>query len=340
MAIHKEGSLPPAPRAAGGPPKIPVFAPLFLALALCGCGGKPSAAPAPAVRGSPGFAAKAAYSAESADTGFSNNESSAGAQVSRTFRNTGSPAGETLQDQAVPAAGEIPAPEQSRKLIKSARIRTKVDSLEEAAALVEAALERCRGYASDSSVNDTSRHYTLKVPSARYDTVLREIGNIGKILYQSETVEDATLNYYNLDGRLNTRLELLKTFQAYLGKAETIEDIMTVEKRIAELQQEIDWYGSQLTNLSHLIDYATISLELQGPVSETTYYKPSIADRIAGLFQSFSGVASTALVILLGAVIYGIPALFILILLFWVLFGRIGLVRKVWRLVGANKNRE
>jgi hypothetical protein len=38
--------------------------------------------------------------------------------------------------------------------------------------------------------------------------------------------------------------------------------------------------------------------------------------------------------------VYGIPALLILIVLFWILFGRIGLVRKIWRLAGAKKSGE
>jgi hypothetical protein len=256
------------------------------------------------------------------------------------FKDMSSLYGETAQESGGALSGETPAPEKSRKLIKSARIRTKVDNLEEAAALVEAVMEHYQAYASDSSVYDTSKRYTLKIPSAHYESALREFGAIGKIVSQSETVEDATLQYYDLDGRLNTRLELLKTFQAYLGKAKTIDEIMTVEKRIAELQQEIDWYGSQLTSLSHLIDYATISLELEGPASESAYYKPSITDRIAELFRSSADVVSTAVVILLGIVMYGIPALFILILLFWILFGRIGLIRKIWRLVAAGKSGE
>jgi hypothetical protein len=233
-----------------------------------------------------------------------------------------------------------PGAEKERKLIKNARIQTRVDNLEEAAVHIEALLERYQGYASNSSVRDTSRSYTIKIPSAHYETALREVGNIGKILYRSETVEDATIKFYDLEGRLDTRLELLKTFQAYLGKAKDIEEIMTVEKRIAELQQEIDWYGSQLADLAHLTDYATINLELLGPASESAYYKPSIGDRIAGLFESFSTVASTAFLVLLGILVYGIPALIILILLFWILFGRVGLIRKIWRLVGAGKNGE
>jgi hypothetical protein len=251
--------------------------------------------------------------------------------------------GEIPQEPAAPRLPDLeaaaPPAEQERKLIKSARIQTRVDNLEEAAAQVEAVLEQYQGYASNSAVRDTSRSYTIKIPGTHYESALGEVGNIGKTVYRSETAEDATIKFYDLDSKLGTRLELLKTFQAYLGKAKDIEEIMTVEKRIAELQQEIDWYGSQLADLAHLTDYGTINLELLGPASGTAYYQPGIKDRIAGLFESFSSAASTALVILLGILVYGIPALLILILLFWLLFGRIGLIRKVWRLAGT-KNRK
>ena len=321
--------------------------PLFIALVLAALGGCAAADKAAAPEAGYAPARDISYSrADYSRTGAGfNPEGPAGAagQTPPAFRNMGSLYGEMSQITESPGSpGENPLEENlpaenSRKLIKNARIRTKVDNLEEAAANVEAVLERYQGYASNSSAYDASREYTLKIPSGHYETALREFGGIGKITYQSETVEDATLRYYDLDGRLNTRLELLKTFQAYLGKTKTIDEIMTVEKRIAELQQEIDWYGSQLASLSHLVDYATINLELQGPVSESAYYKPSVKDRIAGLFRSFSGVASTALVVLLGIIIFGIPALLIIILLFWILFGRVGLIRRVWRLAAAKK---
>lgn len=326
------GSVPIAPHRAG----LLFFA---LGLVLCGCtaGGTKAAA------SEAEYAAGDAFSStEWTGLGLNPEGTAGGSRAdSSDFKDTGSFYNEISQRTENPALnGESPPPEKSRKLIKSARIRARVDNLEEAAAHVDVVLERYQAYAGNSSVYDSSREYTLKIPSVHYEAALQEFGSMGKIVYQSETVEDATLKYYDLDGRLNTRLELLKTFQAYLGKAKTIEEIMTVEKRIAELQQEIDWYGSQLTNLSHLIDYATINLELRGPVSESPYYKPSIKERIAGLFHSFSGIASTALVVLLGIIIYGISALLIVILLFWILFGRIGLIRKIWRLVAAKKIRE
>jgi hypothetical protein len=42
--------------------------------------------------------------------------------------------------------------------------------------------------------------------------------------------------------------------------------------------------------------------------------------------------------ILLGVIVYGIPGILILALLFWILFGRIGLVKKLWRFAAAKRD--
>ncbi|MDR1956352.1 MAG: DUF4349 domain-containing protein, partial [Treponema sp.] len=134
-------------------------------------------------------------------------------------------------------------PEVSRKLIRNAELRVRVNSLEDAGQAVTATLEQHKGYAAYYTVYDHSRHYTLKVPAASYDRVLTGLSGMGKVLFRSERVEDATIRFYDLEGRLRTKEALLKTFQSYLGQAKTIDEIMTVEKRIAELQQEIEWTG-------------------------------------------------------------------------------------------------
>ncbi|MDR3131292.1 MAG: DUF4349 domain-containing protein [Treponema sp.] len=221
----------------------------------------------------------------------------------------------------------------ARVLIRNAELRIRVSSLEAAEKTLAEALEQHKGYAAYSNVYDNSRHYTLKVPPESYDSVLTGLSGMGKVLSRSERVEDATIQFYDLTGRLETKEKLLKTFQSYLGQAKTIDEIMTVEKRIAELQQEIDWTGSQLSALTHLVDYATIDLELLGPLADTPSSRPGMRERVGELFRSFGDYASIVLVALMGAVIYGVPSLAVLFFLLWLLFGRIGILRKAWRLV-------
>jgi hypothetical protein len=40
---------------------------------------------------------------------------------------------------------------------------------------------------------------------------------------------------------------------------------------------------------------------------------------------------------LLGIVIYGTPSVLLTILLYWLLLGKIGLLKKLWRLAGGKK---
>jgi hypothetical protein len=162
--------------------------------------------------------------------------------------------------------------------------------------------------------------------------MLAELAGIGRLLRRTENAEDVTLRYYDLEGRLAPKRELLKTYQSSPGRARNIDEIMTVESRIADLQQEIDWTGTQLRNLANLIDYSTIDLGIAGSLSVSSYSEPTLGEKLGELFGSFGDVVSSALVVLTGIIIYGIPAILILILLFWILFGRIGLIKKLWRL--------
>jgi hypothetical protein len=58
-----------------------------------------------------------------------------------------------------------------------------------------------------------------------------------------------------------------------------------------------------------------------------------IGDKIQGLFNGFGPYVSIIVTILMGLLIYGIPTLILLLLLYLLLFGRIGLLKKVWRLL-------
>ncbi|WP_010256105.1 DUF4349 domain-containing protein [Treponema primitia] len=267
-----------------------------------------------------------------------------GQQASRGFASAKSSISAADQREALPAAdadyaegapgddtsaGTAAVPVQ-RKLVKRADLRLRVEDPAAADASITAAMEKYGAYASSSSINENSRSYTIRVPSASYDSLLAEMNGMGRLLYRSENAEDVTLRYYDLEGRLGTKRELLKTFQNYLGKAKDIEEILSVEERIAELQDEIDGTGKELRYLANLVDFATLELTIINPAS-SSYSAPGLGDRFRELFNGFGEFVSAVLVVLLGIVIYGIPSILILTLLFWLLFGKIGVIKKLWR---------
>jgi hypothetical protein len=232
--------------------------------------------------------------------------------------------------------------EKKRKLIRQATFHLQAPDPEAVEAPVLAAMNKYGAYSATTEIHENSRSYTIRVPETSFQPLLDELDELkvmGRLLYRSESAEDVTLNYYDLEGRLQTKQELRTTFQRYLETAKTMEDIMAVETRIMELQNEIDWMGTELRSLSHLVEYATITLEIRRHPLAPSYAKPTLADRIGGLFGSFGDYAAAVLLILLGIIIYGIPGVVILVLLYWLLLGKIGLLKKLWR-IAAGKGRQ
>ena len=218
-----------------------------------------------------------------------------------------------------------------RKLARSANLRIRVENLDAAGAFIANLMRQYNAYAASTHIDENSRHYSLRVPAQHYDAFLAEMNGLGRLLNRFESTEDVTLRYFDLEGRLANQRELLRTFQSYLGRAANIEEILAVEARIADLLFEIERTETQFRHLANRVEYSTIDVSLLGPVAMSPARNITLAERIRQLFGNFGGFLSTIAVILIGIVIYGIPSLLLLGLLFLLLFGKIGLVRKLWR---------
>jgi hypothetical protein len=227
-----------------------------------------------------------------------------------------------------------------RKLVTSSNLQMRIENLDGGINRLNGIMDRYGTYASSINVHENSRDYTLRVPANKYKNFLEEIMEIGNIIRFNETTEDVTLRYYDLESRLNTKKELIITFQNYLGRANNIEEILSVEKRIAELQAEIDDVGRQFRLLNDLIDYSTIRLELLGPISASNYGRETIWEKIKGLMTGFRGYISTIIITLLAIIVYGIPTIIILLLLYWLLFGKIGILKKCFKFISGKKEDE
>ena len=252
------------------------------------------------------------------------------------FSSAEAPAGEPQRARAMPEADQEDDVE--RKLVKRADISIRVEDMEKADTSLSALMERYGAYAAFTEIGENYLHYSIRVPSISYSAFLDGANSLGKTLRRSESAEDVTLRYFDLEGRLATKRELLKTFQAYLGRARNIEEILSVETRIADLQSEIEGTGKELRNLANRIDFATVDLNISGPVASTPYRGPTLGERTRELFSGFGTFLSTIVVFLTGIVIYGIPILLLVVFFFWLLFGRLGLLKKLWRAVMDKKN--
>lgn len=189
--------------------------------------------------------------------------------------------------------------ETNRKLIRTVTIDAETADLDSTLTDLDAQLAVLGGYVQDKSVqNGRNSNYryatlTLRIPADKVDSLVDHVEDATNILSSSEKAEDVTLKY----SATESRIKALETQEArlleLLAKAETLNDLLTLEAKLATVRQELETVKSQLKLYDSLIDYGTVNLTIT-EVKEYTpveVEEPTAWERICtGFVNSLKGV--------------------------------------------------
>ncbi|AXG10484.1 DUF4349 domain-containing protein [Haloplanus rubicundus] len=225
---------------------------LVLLVLLAGCGG--SAGSAQGGGGDAATVAEANVEAERAADG-----GDAGAQ------GDGGDGGTSGQTDGSLAAG--------RSIIRTGEVQLRVENFEAARANLTAAVEARGGYVSDSTqrVHDsgeeswTSGRVVLRVPAENFSGTMTAVESEGRVVESSTSTQDVTEQVVDLQARLeNLRAERERLRELY-QRANDTEDVLAVERRLSEVQTEIERTEARLQSLERRVAYSTITVEMREP---------------------------------------------------------------------------
>ena len=175
--------------------------------------------------------------------------------------------------------------ERSAKRIYTADLELETTAFDQAAEDLESLVEECGGYFQSSSVSGggsdyRSASYTVRVPAEQYRPFLDRAGTLCHQLSIQEYTDDITEVYYDVEGRLKTQQTKLSRLQELLERAESMEDIITIESAISETEQTIEDLSGTLRGYDAQVAYSTVNLTLR------EVYRLSDGDQPA---ESFGG---------------------------------------------------
>ncbi|MDR1065093.1 MAG: DUF4349 domain-containing protein [Oscillospiraceae bacterium] len=140
-----------------------------------------------------------------------------------------------------------------------------------------------------------SASYTIRVPRENFDAMLEALSRLGNITYRSTYAENVTEQYTDADSRLKARRIEEERLLAMLEKADTVEDMITIESKLSEVRYDIESLTSRLTNLDNRVNYSAVYVNIN-EVERLTRQEPihlSYGQRIAeGLKQTLRGVGN------------------------------------------------
>lgn len=191
-------------------------------------------------------------------------------------------------------------------VIRNGAVTIEVDSLELAIAAVQQVATSLGGYIGNTSrssgaYNVRTATIELKIPAARYDNAVSNLQPIGKIESETSTAEDVGEEFFDITARQANarRLEerLITLLATRTGK---LEDVLTVERELARVREEIERYEGRLRYLKSHVATSTLAVTVHEKQAVASQYpgRNVIAESFKNawrIFISFVAIAISSL---------------------------------------------
>ncbi len=209
----------------------------------------------------------------------------------------------------------------SQKIIYTAYINIETKKYDDDVTAVKELVEKYGGYLEYSDMSgkaeDGDRYcsFTARIPVDKYDDFMLSTEEVGAVTSKSETAEDVTSNYVDVQARIESLKTKLKKLQELEAQADNMTDLLDIEDRINDTQYQLESYTAQLKTLDSQIEYCTVTINISEVVTYTNSQKESLASRVAeafrGSLEGFIGFLQNALITL----IYLLPYIVILLII-------------------------
>jgi len=227
-----------------------------------------------------------------------------------------------------PSEGQVDLEEydSSRKLVYSSYISLESKKFEQDVSAVKKLVTESGGYFESTSTSGSkedgnrSASFAARVPADKYESFMGSVGDVGSLTYKSESVDDITSSYVDVQARLkslNTKLERLQELEA---NAENITELLEIEDRINEVQYEIESYTAQKKVYDDQVDYSTINIDITAVVTYSEVKADTAWNRFVKAFgDSFSGFILFLQGVVI-AIIYLLPYIIIIAIVLFIIF--------------------
>ena len=161
-----------------------------------------------------------------------------------------------------------PVPGVDKKIIKNGSVELKVDNAAKVADKITDIAKKFGGdvFSSNSrrqSNGNLGGSLTVKVPVDKFDEAMAAVKKAGeKVIFESVNANDVTMDYIDLQARLNNKKAEEETFKKLLDRTGGLKDILSVTRELTRVRSEIDSLEGQLKYMTAQTDMSTINVTL------------------------------------------------------------------------------
>ena len=193
------------------------------------------------------------------------------------------------------AEAETAGAEQEQKIIRTVNFTVRTQQYEQDYDEIRMLVERYGGRveslntSGDGTTYSLRRaNYTLRIPSDRLDAFLDAAKGVGNVSNYSESSEDVSESYYDMQSRLETQQAKLQRLNEMLAKSKNISDLIELENAISDTQYWIDYYTGRMRGYDSRVadSYVYITLREINNADAAEQKELSLGERIVNAVKA------------------------------------------------------
>ncbi len=183
------------------------------------------------------------------------------------------------------------------KIIRTFYMDVETQEFDSLITKLDSEISRLSGYVEDSKIGGRSIYnregarnasITARIPRDKVDEFVNTVGESANVVNRQESTENVTLQYADIESRKKALgIEQERLF-ALLEKADTMENIVTLESRLSDIRYELQNYETTLRTYDNKVEYSTVTLSIQEveKLTPSVEIKQTVGTRIQNGFSN------------------------------------------------------
>ncbi len=158
----------------------------------------------------------------------------------------------------------------SRKIIRDASVTVETEKYEDFSSALEKEIASVGGYVESSQEYGNNYNYSsyrrcelvIRVPAEKLDDFLSQMSSISSVTSKSLSTREVTGDYIDTQSEITALETERDALLAILAKADTVEDLITVQERLSRVNSSLQSYKNKLKTYDELIAYSKVNMSV------------------------------------------------------------------------------
>jgi len=166
----------------------------------------------------------------------------------------------------------LPTVPTMRQIIRTAHLALTVEEFDDVSRRLVTIAETAGGFVASSSYTQGSGGpegvFTLRVPAARFASVLAEVEGLGTVEVRRVSGQDVTEEFVDLRARVRNLERHERQLLSFMDRATKVSDLMAIEQELARVRGEIEMLTGRLRLLGSRVEMATVEVAVRQQTKE------------------------------------------------------------------------